>query len=108
MPLRPRLRAAGRSALGMLPAAARVRLLRAAASRLGLAGAEVGLVTVVVVAQSGDRVEECLASVRAQTHAVLEVLVCPVGAAGVELPEDPRFRVRPPRATSYDAANAGI
>jgi CDP-glycerol glycerophosphotransferase (TagB/SpsB family) len=108
MPPRPRLRAAGRLALGALPGAARFRLLRAIGSQLGLAGAEIGLVTVVVVAEPGDRVEECLASVRAQTHALLEVLVCPVGAAGVELPDDPRFRSRPAVATSYGAANAGI
>jgi CDP-glycerol glycerophosphotransferase (TagB/SpsB family) len=86
----------------------RGRLLRALGSRLGLSGAEAGLVTVVVVVEPGDRVEECLRSVRAQTHALLEVLVCPVATAGVELPDDPRFLVRPPVATSYDAANAGI
>jgi CDP-glycerol glycerophosphotransferase (TagB/SpsB family) len=108
MPPRPRLRAAGRSALGVLPGAARFRLLRAIGSQLGLPGAEIGLVTVVVVAEPGDRVEECLGSVRAQTHGLLEVVVCPVGAAGVELPDDPRFRTRPTCSTSYDAANAGI
>jgi CDP-glycerol glycerophosphotransferase (TagB/SpsB family) len=83
-------------------------LLKAVGSQLGLAGAEIGLVTVVVVAEPGDRVEECLASVRGQTHPLLEVLVCPVGWAGVELPDDPRFRSRPAVSTSYDAANAGI
>src|SRR4051794_8040053 len=108
MPPGPRLRAAGRSALGLLPAAVRVGLLRAVGTRLGLAEAEVGLVTVVVVVEPGDPVEYCLASVRAQSHALLEVLVCPVVGAGVELPDDPRFRARPPLATSYDAANAGI
>ncbi|MDX6359173.1 MAG: CDP-glycerol glycerophosphotransferase, partial [Nocardioidaceae bacterium] len=108
MPPRHRLRAAGRSALGVLPGSARLRLLRAIGSQLGLAGADIGLVTVVVVAEPGDRVEECLASVRAQTHALLEVLVCPVDIAGVELPADPRFRTRRPMSTSYDAANAGI
>jgi CDP-glycerol glycerophosphotransferase (TagB/SpsB family) len=108
MPPRPRLRAAGRSALGKLPGSLRFRLLRTIGAQLGLPGAQIGLVTVVVVAERGDRVAECLASVRAQSHALLEVLVCPVGAADVELPDDPRFRARPPLATPYDAANAGI
>ncbi len=108
MPPRPRLRAAGRSALGALPGPLRFRLLRTIGAQLGLPGAQISLVTVVVVAEPGDRIEECLASVRAQSHALLEVLVCPVGAAGVELPDDPRFRACPPVATSYDAANAGI
>jgi CDP-glycerol glycerophosphotransferase (TagB/SpsB family) len=108
MPPSPLKRAAERLALGVFPGAARFRLLRAIGSQLGLAGAEIGLVTVVVVAEPGDRTEESLASVQAQTHALLEVLVCPVGSAEVELPDDPRFRVRPPCATSYDAVNAGI
>jgi CDP-glycerol glycerophosphotransferase (TagB/SpsB family) len=68
----------------------------------------VGLVSVVVVPEEGDRVEECLASVRGQTHVLLDVLVCPVGRAAADLPRDPRFRTRRPARTTYDAVNAGI
>ena len=74
----------------------------------GVAGAEIGLVSVVVVPEHGDRVEECLASVRGQTHALLDVVVCPVGSAAAELPDDPRFRAIAPAATAYAAVNAGI
>jgi CDP-glycerol glycerophosphotransferase (TagB/SpsB family) len=73
-----------------------------------LPGAEIGLVSVVVVPEKGDRVEESLASVRSQTHAFLDVVVCPVGPAGVELPPDVRFRSIPPSVTTYDAARAGL
>ena len=108
MPPRPRLRAAGRTALGLVPGAARSRVLKAVGTLAGISGAEIGLVSVVVVVEVGDRVEECLASVRGQSHALLEALVCPVGPAQAGLPEDPRFRARPAVATSYAAANGGI
>jgi CDP-glycerol glycerophosphotransferase (TagB/SpsB family) len=108
MPPRPRLRAAGRTALGLVPGPARSRVLKAVGTLAGISGAEVGLVSVVVVVEAGDRVEECLASVRAQTHGLLEALVCPVGPVRSWLPDDPRFRARPPVATSYDAVNGGI
>ena len=86
----------------------RSRILRAVGERAGIAGSEIGLVTVVVVAEPGDRVEESLASVRAQSHGLLEALVCPVGSATAELPDDPRFRARPSADTWYAAANRGI
>jgi CDP-glycerol glycerophosphotransferase (TagB/SpsB family) len=105
---RSRLREIGRSALGRLPAPARARALGAVGRRLGLEGAEIGPVTVVVVPEDGDRVEGCLESVRGQTHALIDVVVAPVGAAGVALPRDPRFRAIGPRPTAYDATNAGI
>ena len=108
MPPRPRLRAAGRTAFGLLPGGLRARVLKAVGARAGISGAEVGLVSVVVVVEPGDRVEDCLASVRAQSHGLLEVLVCPVGPASAELPEDPRFRAGPPADTWFAAANAGI
>jgi len=108
MPPRPRLRSAGRTAFGRLPGGARSRILKAVGERAGIAGADTGLVSVVVVVEPGDGVEECLASVRGQSHGLLEALVCPVGPATAELPDDPRFRARPPAATWYAAANQGI
>jgi CDP-glycerol glycerophosphotransferase (TagB/SpsB family) len=109
---RTRLRGLGKAALGRLPGRVRARLLAAAAgpvgSRLGLEGARVGLVTVVVVPVDGDRVEDCLASVRGQTHPLLDVVVSPVGPAGATLPTDPRFRLLRPAPTAYDAVGAGI
>src|SRR4051812_26790041 len=108
MPPRSRLRAAGRSVLAHVPERWRARLLGLAARGTRMAGAEVGLVSVVVVHEDGDRVDEALASVRAQTHPLVEVLVCPVGSATALLPDDPRFRRRAPVATSYAAVNGGI
>ncbi len=108
MPPRSRLREAGRSVLGLVPGPLRARALGVVGRAGRLAGVEVGLVSVVVVPEQGDRIEECLASVRGQTHALLDVVVCPVGAAAVELPPDPRFRARRPAATTYEAVNAGI
>ncbi len=75
---------------------------------MGLEGSEIGLVSVVVVPEEGDRVEECLASVRGQTHALLDVVVSPVTGAGFELPDDPRFRTIGASATAYDAVRTGI
>ena len=89
--------------MGRGPASSR-RSVRGPGSR----GREVGLVSVVVVVEPGDRVEECLASVRGQTHGQLEAVVCPVGAAAAALPDDPRFRVRPSSGSWFDAANHGI
>ena len=108
MPRRSRLREVGRKALGRVPGPVRARLLGAVGGRVGLVGAEVGLVSVVVVPEDGDRVEECLDSVRGQTHALLDVVVSPVGAVAAELPEDPRFRTIAPCTTAYDALRAGI
>jgi CDP-glycerol glycerophosphotransferase (TagB/SpsB family) len=108
MPPRPRLRSAGRTAFGRLPGGARSRILKAVGERTGIAGAEVGLVSAVVVVEPGDRVEECLASLRGQSHGLLEAVVCPVGSAVAELPDDPRFRAGPPATTWYAAANLGI
>src|SRR4051794_11407525 len=108
MPPRSRLREAGRSVLARVPGRWRARLLGLAARGARMPGAHVGLVSVVVVHEPGDRVEEALASVRAQTHPLLEVLVCPVGSATAGLPDDPRFRGLPPVATSYGAVNGGV
>ncbi|MGI8521691.1 MAG: CDP-glycerol glycerophosphotransferase family protein [Nocardioides sp.] len=103
---RSRLREVARRGLGLVPARQRAALLRTFGDRVGLAGH--GLVTVVVVAEPGDRLADCLASLRAQTHALLDVVVCPVGAAAVRLPDDPRIRFLPAAATWYDAANRGL
>src|SRR5436190_12996664 len=108
MPLRSRLRETGRWTLARVPGPVRARLLGALGGRLGLAGADVGLVSVVVIAEEGDRVEECLASVRGQTHAMLDVVVGPVGAAVAELPDDPRFRAIRPAATALAAVREGV
>src|SRR6478672_1700764 len=108
MPPRSRLREAGRSVLGRVPGPVRARALGVVGRAGRLTGVEVGLVSVVVVPEEGDRIEECLASVRGQTHALLDVVVCPVGRATVDLPRDPRFRTRKPAGTTYDAVNAGI
>ena len=108
MPPRPRLRSAGRAAFGRLPGGARSRILKAVGGRAGISGAEVGLVSVVVVVEPGDRLEDCLASVRGQTHGQLEAVVCPVGPAAAALPDDPRFRARPAAESWYDAANHGV
>ena len=86
---RPHLRAAGRAAFGRLPGGMRSRILRAVGERAGIAGSEIGLVTVVVVAEPGDRVEESLASVRGQSHGLLEAVVCPVGPATAGCPTIP-------------------
>ncbi len=107
MPLPSRLREIARSALGRIPGPVRARLLGAVGSRIGLSGADIGLVSVVVVPEDGDRVEECLASVRGQSHALLDVVVCPVGSATAELPDDPRFRAIAPAATAYAAVRTG-
>ncbi|MGC4112787.1 MAG: glycosyltransferase family A protein [Nocardioides sp.] len=107
-PARSRVREIGRAALRRLPDGARARALGAVGGRLGLEGAEIGLVTVVVVPEEGDRVEDCLASVRGQTHPLLDVVVCPVGAAAADLPDDPRFRSLPPSETTYAAVRGGI
>ena len=108
MPPRSRLRELGRAALGRVPGPVRSRVLGAVGGRAGLTGAEIGLVSVVVVPEAGDRVEDCLASVRGQTHALLDVVVCPVGSAGADLPDDPRFRAIAPSPTTYDAVRAGV
>ena len=108
MPSRSRLREIGRAVLGRMPGPLRARLLGVVGSRVGLSGAEIGLVAVVVVFEEGDRVEDCLASVRGQTHPLLDVVLSPVGAAAAERPDDPRFRSIAPSATSYDAVRAGI
>src|SRR4051794_26346870 len=108
MPPRSRLREAGRSALAHVPGRWRARALGLAARGTGMLGADVGLVSVVVVHEPGDRVDEALASVRAQTHPLLDVLICPVGSAATTLPDDPRFRGRAPAATSYAAVNGGV
>ena len=108
MPSRSRLREIGRAVLGRMPGPLRARLLGVVGSRVGLSGAEIGLVAVVVVFEEGDRVEDCLASVRGQTHPLLDVVLSPVGATAAERPDDPRFRSIAPSATSYDAVRAGI
>jgi len=108
MSTRSRARAIGRAALARVPGRFRTRALGAVGGRIGLTGAEIGLVSVVVVPEDGDRVEDCLASVRGQTHALLDVVVSPVGPAAVELPDDPRFRTIAPSATPYDAVPAAI
>ena len=86
----------------------RARLLGAVGSRIGLAGATSAWSRWSSSPEDGDRVEECLASVRGQTHALLDVVVCPVGSATAELPDDPRFRALAPAATAYAAVRAGV
>jgi CDP-glycerol glycerophosphotransferase (TagB/SpsB family) len=108
MPPRSRLRELARSTLAHVPGPVRARVLGTLGNRVGLSGSEIGQVSVVVVPEEGDRVEECLASVRAQTHALLDVVVCPVGPAGSELPDDPRFRSVRAEPTSYQAVRAGV
>ena len=108
MPPRSRLRELARSALGRVPGPVRARVLGTLGSRVGLAGSEIGQVTVVVVPEEGDRVEEGLASIRGQTHALLDVVVCPVGRADCDLPDDPRFRTIAPERTTYAAVRAGV
>jgi CDP-glycerol glycerophosphotransferase (TagB/SpsB family) len=106
-PPRSRLRELARSALGRVPGSLRARLL-AAASRVGRQGSDIGQVSVVVVPEDGDRVEECLRAIQGQTHALLDVVVTPVGAATAELPDDRRFRMTAPQQTTYAAVRAGI
>ena len=106
-----------RSVGSRLPASWRARLRQGLATRpglalgrrLGLAGADLGLVTWVIVCEPADqeRVGDCLASVTSQWHGPLEILVCPVGA--VQIPptgRDRRIRVLPATDTWYAAANA--
>jgi CDP-glycerol glycerophosphotransferase (TagB/SpsB family) len=106
-PTRSRVREIGRAALGHVPGGVRSRVLGAVGSRIGMTGAEIGLVSVVVVPETGDRVEDCLASVRGQTHALLDVVVCPVGEATADLPDDPRFRTISASPTWHAAVRAG-
>jgi CDP-glycerol glycerophosphotransferase (TagB/SpsB family) len=108
------VRRAARRGAAWLPAGVRVRALRrigpALGRRLGVGGAEIGLVSMVVVVEPADeqRLADCLDSLRAQWHALLDVLVCPVGEVRLDGPvPDPRFRVLPAQPTWYDAANAG-
>jgi CDP-glycerol glycerophosphotransferase (TagB/SpsB family) len=108
MPARSRLREIARSALGRAPGPVRARVLAALGGRTGVSGADVGPVSVVVVVEEGDRVEEGLASIRAQSHALLDVVVSTVGQATAELPDDPRFRTIAPSATAYAALRAGV
>src|SRR5215218_4285729 len=105
---RSRLRDLARSAWGWVPGPVRARVLGAFGSRAGLGGGDIGLVSVVVVPEDGDRVEDCLASIRAQTHALLDVVVSPVGSGATELPDDPRFRALVPETTAYAAVRAGV
>src|SRR5215212_5170543 len=108
MPPRSRPREIGRWALTRVPGPVRARFLGTLGGRLGLTGANVGPVSVVVVPEEGDRVEECLASVRGQTHALLDIVVVPVGVAVAALPDDPRFRALPPASTTYAAVRDGV
>lgn len=108
MPPRSRLREIARTVLGRVPGPVRARVMALAGSRVGLPGSEIGLVSVVVVPEDGDRVEDCLASVRSQSHALLDVVVSPVGPATAELPDDPRFRTLAPSATTYAAVRTGV
>jgi CDP-glycerol glycerophosphotransferase (TagB/SpsB family) len=103
-----RLRVLGQTTWGLVPAPVRARLLRVGRRSGPPDPDHVGMVSVVVVAEEGDRIDDCLASVRGQTHALLEVAVAPVGAAAVHLPPDPRLRTIPPLATTYDAVRAGV
>ncbi|HEX4685247.1 MAG TPA: hypothetical protein VH228_00595, partial [Nocardioides sp.] len=108
MPPPSRLRGIARSALGRVPGPVRARLIGLVGSRIRLPGSDVGQVSVVVVPEEGDRVEECLASIRSQTHLLLDVVVCPVGPTTADLPRTPRFRTIAPSATAYAAARAGV
>jgi CDP-glycerol glycerophosphotransferase (TagB/SpsB family) len=107
-------RRAARRGAAWLPAGIRVRALRrigpALGRRLGVGGAEIGLVSLVMVVEPADeqRLADSLDSLRAQGHALLDVLVCPVGEVRLDaIVPDPRFRLLPAQPTWYDAANAG-
>ena len=91
------VRRAARRGAAWLPAGVRVRALRrigpALGRRLGVGGAEIGLVSLVMVVEPADeqRLADCLDSLRAQWHALLDVLVCPVGEVRLDGPvSDPR------------------
>src|SRR4051794_24350178 len=107
-PSRSRLRDLARSVLGRVPGPIRARLLGVFGTRVGLGGGDIGLVSVVVVPEEGDRLEDCLASIRAQTHALLDVVVSPVGSVTSDLPDDPRIRTVAPEATASAAGRAGV
>ncbi|MCW2793342.1 MAG: hypothetical protein JWO76_2440, partial [Nocardioides sp.] len=70
-------------AAGALPPAARQLLRRRLGHRLGIPGADAGLVSVVVVCDVRDlpRLPVALDSVLGQSHAHLELLLCPVAEA---------------------------
>ena len=113
---RARARRLARTLAGWLPAGVRGvaahHLGPSLARRLGLDGADVGLVSLVVVVEPADlpRLADCLAAVRGQRHALLDVVVVPVADAPVRLDSvagDPRFRVRASEDSWANAANAG-
>ncbi len=100
---------------GVLPPAARRELRRRLGHRVGIPGAEAGLVSVVVVVEPVDlaRLRGALASVLGQPHAFLEVLVCPVAWADRDLgvvlagSDDVRVRVLASRDSWAEAADDG-
>jgi CDP-glycerol glycerophosphotransferase (TagB/SpsB family) len=100
-----------RNAIRLLPGRVRRLLPRRSA---GLqTGPDANLVSLVVVCEPVDapRLADCLASIRAQTHSPLEVLLCPVGGVVEEVgraaADDPRMRVLPATTSWHDAANHG-
>ncbi|MCW2843788.1 MAG: hypothetical protein JWN22_1704 [Nocardioides sp.] len=103
-------------AAGALPPAARQLLRRRLGHRLGIPGADVGLVSVVVVCDVRDlpRLPLALESVLGQSHAHLELLLCPVAEAVdafapvVETVRDVRVRVHADEPTWAAAAAAGV
>ncbi|MCW2794225.1 MAG: hypothetical protein JWO76_3323, partial [Nocardioides sp.] len=103
-------------AAGALPPVARQLLRRRLGHRLGIAGADAGLVSVVLVCDLRDlpRLPAALDSVLGQSHAHLELLVCPVAEAVdaiapvVETLRDVRVRVHADEPTWADAAAAGV
>ena len=108
-------RRAARVLARTLPPAARRGLRRRFGPRLGIAGSETGLVSVVVVVEPVDlpRLRGALTSVLEQPHAFLEVLVCPVAWADRDLDvvltgcDDVRVRVLASRDSWPEAADDG-
>jgi CDP-glycerol glycerophosphotransferase (TagB/SpsB family) len=109
-------RRVARVAAGALPPATRQVLRRRLGHRLGIPGADAGLVSVVLLCDVRDlpRLPGALDSVLGQAHAHLEVLLCPVAeavdafATVVETVRDVRVRVRADERTWFEAAAAGV
>ncbi|MBB6627441.1 CDP-glycerol glycerophosphotransferase family protein [Nocardioides sp. KIGAM211] len=105
------------AAAAVLPPGARRALRRRLGARLGVPGADAGLVSVVLVVEARDlpRLSASLASALGQEHAHLEVLVCPVGEdaardAALVVHDVGDARVVPvePSATWQQALEAGV
>ncbi len=90
-------------------------LRRRLAGPLGIPGATAGPVDVVLVCETSDlpRLADAVGSALGQGHALLEVLLCPVGDAADRVEDalgdlaDVRLRLRPGRPTWAAAASDG-